>query len=186
MIRLLIVIAIALTLSSYSDSKFKKVKVNDTITVFVPSEFRQLNQDQINQRYQSARKPLVYFTDQNGNVDFSANMSYSLWAKDDIELLRSFYRSTLMSLYDHVEFITDEVRTINGRKYAVFEIMSKVEADPNAIIARNDVVRYTYIQYTIIEGNNTVLFNFSCPKRIMDQWKPVAESMMSQVEVDVK
>lgn len=186
MIRIAIVIIIALSLSSYVDDKLKKVKINDTITVYVPSEFKQLTQEQINQKYQSPRKPLVFYSDPSGNVDFSANMSYSLWAKDDIELLRSFYRSTLMSMYDDVEFITDEVRTINGKDYAVFEVISKIEADQAAIIVRGDVVRYTYIQYTIIEGNNTVLFNFSCPKRLMGKWKPTAEEIMSKVEVNVK
>jgi len=162
---------------------YVKVEVNEKISVELPSSFSQLTQEEINQRYNSPRKPLLFYSDPYKVVDFSVNMAYSLWGMDDIELLRSFYRSTLMSMYDEVEFITDEVRTINGHQFAVFEFVSRVVADDNAIIVRKDLLHYTFIQYTIVEGNNTALFNFTCPKNVMDKWQPTADKIMASVKI---
>ena len=109
------------------------------------------------------------------------NMSYSLWAEKDIEILRSFYRSTLLSLYDEVRFIKDEVVTVNGRQYAEFEFDSMVKDDEESIIPKPPVKKYTLIRYTILKNNNTVLVNFTCPLERKETWQNTAREIMDKV-----
>ncbi len=163
---------------------YVKVKLTDDITIFVPSDFHSLEQEEINRRLHSPRKPLAFYTDTHNEIDFSVNMSYSLWAEKDVEILRSFYRSTLLSLYDEVNFIKDEVVEVNGRKYAEFEFISTVRDDESAIIQKGDIKSYTLIRYTILKNNNTVLLNFTCPARRQQEWDNIAREIMDRAVIN--
>ncbi len=168
---------------SFTPDKFVKVEVTEGITVFLPADFIQPPQEEINKRMQSPRIPLIFYTDPNNEVDFSVNMSYSLWAQKDIEILRSFYRSTILSLYDEVNFIKDEIVEVDGRQYAEFEFESKVEDDEESIIQKGPVRKYTLIRYTILKNNNTVLLNFTCPLYAEKKWNDTAREIMDKAVI---
>jgi len=172
---------IAITLFNFTGDNFVKIKVADNITIFLPADFTAVEQEEINKRIHSPRIPLAYYTDPYSEVDFSVNMSYSLWAEKDIEILRSFYRSTLLSLYDEVNFLKDEVVTVNDRQYAEFEFESVVKDDEDAIIPKDPIKKYTLIRYTILKNNNTVLLNFTCPLHREDAWRQTAHEIMDKV-----
>ena len=170
-----------LFLLGFTSDSYVKVKLTDDITIFIPAEFKQVNQEEINRRIHSPRVPLAFYTDLYNEVDYSVNMSYSLWAEKDVEILRSFYRSTLFSLYDEINFIKDELVEVNGRTYAEFEFISTVSDDEASIIQKGDIKKYTLIRYTILKNNNTVLLNFTCPVRRQYDWDKIAREMMDKV-----
>ncbi len=165
---------------SFTADNYVKVNLSDDITIFIPQDFKQLDQEEINRRSHSPRVPLAFFSDPYNEVDFSVNMSYSIWAEKDVELLRSFYRSTLLSLYDDVDFIKDEIVEVNGRQYAEFEFVSTIRDDESSIIKKGDIKNYTLIRYTILKNNNTVLLNFTCPARKQTDWQEEARKIMDK------
>lgn len=181
--RLIFFVACLLLVFVLKADDFVKIKVNDFITVALPSGFVPLPQEEINKRMLSARKPLLFYTDANNEVDFSVNMSYSLWGKEDYEILRSFYRSTLMNLYDDVHFIKDEVVEIRNRNYAMFEFESVVRDDEESFVLKGNVRKYTLIIYTVLENNNTVLVNFTCPAIRRETWQQTAHEIMARVNI---
>lgn len=169
-------------LFAFQPVKLTKTKIGKSITVSLPDIFILMTQSEVHSKYVSAREPLASYSDETRNVDFSVNVAFSKWNASDLELMKSFYKSNIMGLYDEVHFIQEKIEEINGRSFAVFEFISTIRTESDVPGSANSIGRYTYIQYTIINGK-TVLFNFSCPTRLKDKWAPIAEEIMNSVKV---
>ena len=170
------------SLFAFQTVRLVKTKIGKSITVSLPEDFELMSQSEIRSRFVSAREPLAIYSDETRNVDFTVNIAYSKWNPEDLELMQSFYKSNIMGLYDAVRFIQEDIREINGRRFAVFEFVSSVKGQSDSPGFSNGIGRYTYIQYTIINGK-TVLFNLSCPAHLKDIWGPVAKEIMGSVRI---
>lgn len=159
-----------------------KVKVDENITVDLPEDFQRLPEAEINLKYVSSKQPLAVYSDRSRQVDFSVNVAFSRWNPEDLDIMRGFYKSSIMGLYDEVRFINESVEEINGRKYVVFEFVSTIKSDEDAILNTSNISKYTYIQYTIV-NYKTVLFHFNCPFMTRDTWSDTAGSIMRSVKV---
>jgi hypothetical protein len=171
-----------LFLFAFQSVKLEKTKIGKSITVDLPDSFILMTQSEINLKYVSVREPLALYSDETRNVDLSVNVAFSKWNAGDLELMKSFYKSSIMGLYDEVHFVKERIEDINGRRFAVFEFVSAIRAESNSPISANVVGRYTYIQYAIVNGK-TVLFNLSCPTRLKDKWAPIAQEIMNSVKI---
>ncbi len=169
-------------LFAFQSVKLVKTKIGKSITISLPDDFMLMSQSEIRSRFVSAREPLAIYSDGTGNVDFTINVAYSRWNPDDLELMQSFYKSTIMGLYDQVHFIKEDVEEINGRRFAVFEFISSVGEQSDIPFNSNTIGRYTYIQYAIVNGK-TVLFNLTCPTPLRKKWGPLAKEIMGSVTI---
>lgn len=169
-------------LFAFQSMKLVKTKIGKSITVSLPDDFMLMSQSEIRSKYVSAREPMALYSDESRNVDFTVNVAYSQWDANDLELMKSFYKSNIMGLYDEVHFLQEDIREINGRRFAVFEFVSSVKGESDSPLNSNAIGRYTYIQYTIV-NNKTVLFNLSCPTHLRDIWGPLARQIMNSVTV---
>jgi hypothetical protein len=160
----------------------KKVEVAEGIKAQVPEEFRQLTEQEIASRYEMRNRPLAVFADPTMQVDFTANFTTVAWRETDLELMQQFYRSSIYSLYDDVEVISEGVKTINKREYITFEFQSVVKGDPKSFKHSADVRKYHYIMYTVEEGK-MLIFSFACPARLQNKWQPTAQEIMQSIKV---
>jgi hypothetical protein len=162
--------------------KLIKTKIDDQITVYLPEEFFTVPEVEIASKYISYREPLAVFTDMSAQIDFAVNTSLTRWRSSDIELMKSFYKANISTLYDKTEFIRDEIETINDRQYVVFTYKSTLLPNENSI--RNDppVIKYNYIQYTIVKGE-TFLFNFNAPFYQKTNWEGTAFEIMHSIKI---
>ncbi len=172
-----------LLLSSFQHIKYVKTKVNDHITISLPESFFPMSEADLTTKFASNKPPVAAYTDYSRTVDFGVNIAFSRWNPEDMEIMRSFYKSNIMGLYDEVHFIHEGVETINGRDFAVFEFTSKVIDEEGTSINQRAVSKYVRIQYAIVRSK-TVLFNFTCPARQQQQWAPVAKEIMASVKID--
>ena len=168
--------------SAYQPVKYVKTKVSDAITMSLPQDFILMSQTDLNTKYVSSKAPIAAYTDFSRTVDLGVNVAYSRWNQEDLEIMRSFYKSTIMGLYDEVQFITEEIVEINGNNFAVFEFLSSVSDTDGTTISQGSLSKYVRIQYSIIKSK-TVLFNFSCPARQKDTWAAVAKKIFESVKV---
>ena len=165
--------------SSFQPVKYVKTKVNDDITMSLPEDFTLMSQTDLNAKYVSSKAPVAVYTDFTRNVDLGVNIAYSRWNKEDLEIMRSFYKSNIMGLYDDVQFITEEIQEINGKEFAVFEFVSSVSDEEGT---QSAISKYVRIQYTIVKSK-TVLFNFTCPARQKEKWAPIAKQILESVKI---
>lgn len=176
--------AILLTVSGFyqSATDYVKKEVAEGITLSLPKSFVPMPENLIDQKYLSARKPIAAYTSENQQVDLGINTSNARWQADDLPMLQSFYRSSIMALYDEVNFLKEDIEKINGKDFAVFEFVSLVRPEENALTAQRPIRKYTYIQYTVHNGK-TYIFNFNCPTEQQSQWQEAAKTIMQSVKI---
>jgi hypothetical protein len=134
-------------------------------------------------RYPSVRAPLAAFTNEERLVDFSVNISATRWPDADIKLAQQFFKASVQNMFDRVEFLSEGIQEVNGKKFIYFEIGSRVNGKPGPQEGLKDpVLRYTYLQY-LVEPGRTLVFSFNCPKRDQEAWRPIAKDMMRSVKV---
>ncbi len=178
--RLLIVCALALF--AFAPSKLIKTKVADGIVVSLPKQLQPMTPEDIVQRYPSVRNPLGAFTNVDRDADFSVNISATQWRAQDVELAAKFFKSGIRNLYDRVDFLTEEVQTINKKKFIVFEFDSRINGNKLKEGERQPILRYSYVQY-YVESGRTLVFAFNCPKDKKEEWQSTVHAMMKSVKL---
>ena len=178
-------LAFALSLVPFlspAQQKLVKVKVNETLTVLVPKDWQKMDEMDVAQRYPSVRAPLVAYTNYERVADFSVNISATQWPDDNVELAKEFFKSGLVNMFDKVEMIDEGIHEQSGKKFIYFEFESRVNGNKSQEELREPVLRYTYIQY-LIQPGKALVFSFSCPRRMREEWQASAREMMKGVKV---
>lgn len=162
--------------------KLVKTKVNDAITVLVPQDWQPMDGMDFNERYPSVRAPLAAYTDHERLADFSVNISATQWPDKDLELAQKFFKSSLMNLFDKVDMISEGVRETGNKKVIYFEFNSRMNGNKRQEGFSDPVLRYSYVQY-LLGAQRTVVFSFSCPRRLQPEWQETAGAMMMGIKV---
>jgi hypothetical protein len=159
--------------------KMVKSKVADNITLKIPEEFFPMSDEDKQQRYESARLPIALYTDEQRLAEFGVNRSYSVWQEGDLEMLQEFYRSSIIELFDKVEFIEEGIKTIHKQDYVFFEFESSVYPENNF---QRNISKYTYLMYAL-EGGTTYVFNFTSELAVKDKWQKTAHKIMESIKL---
>lgn len=161
---------------------YVKTEIAKGITVNIPKSFTPMTESKLNEKYYSARKPLAAYISEDQRADLGVNTSNARWQADDLPMLQNFYRASIMSLYDEVDFLNEEIENINGKDFAVFEFISVVREDENALTVKRPIRKYIYIQYTVHKGK-TFVFSFSAPAEQQSRWQEPARTIMESVKI---
>lgn len=163
-------------------SKLVKIKINDEITVSLPSDFLPMTPEDIAQRLPSVRAPLGAYTNQDRVVDFSVNISATQWPDANQEIAGKFFKSALFNLYDKVEMISEGIHEVHKKKYIYFEFESRTNSNRRVEGGTEPILKYTRIQY-LVEPGRTLVFSFSCPRTMREDWEQVSGEIMKSVRV---
>lgn len=177
-----ILFALTNFINPFAQGGLVKMKINESITMSIPEDFRPMTNDEIADRYFTIKRPMALFTDQSLTADLGVNKSITNWAEKDLEIMKSFQKSNIYSLYDNINMLNEGIQEVNGRKFAYFEFVSSVKEGENTFVKKGDINKYTYIQYTIINGQSLV-FNFTCPSRNKDMWREKVGQIMKTIEL---
>jgi hypothetical protein len=172
----------SLLFMGFDQPKLVKTKVADDITVAIPNDWRPMDALDFRDRYPSVRAPLAAFTNDERLVDFSVNISATQWPDTDLALAQRFFKASVANMFDKVEFISEGIHEVNGKKFIFFEIGSRVNGNRQEEGLKDPVLKYSYLQY-LVERKRTLVFAFNCPKRDQQSWQPIAQSMMKAVKV---
>src|SRR5689334_6173541 len=107
----------SLVLMGFDQPKLIKTKVADGITVSIPQGWRPMDGLDFTDRYPSVRAPLAAFTNEERLVDFSVNISATRWPDTNHTLAQQFFKSSIANMFDRVDFISEGVKTIHGKKF---------------------------------------------------------------------
>lgn len=176
---LILLMAVAMVSST---NKLVKTKVNDEITVSLPADFFAMTPEDIAQRLPSVRAPLGAYTNMDRVVDFSVNISATQWPDGDSEIAAKFFKSGLYNLYDKVDMISEGVQEIHKKKYITFEFESRINANKRVEGGSEPLLKYTRIQY-LVEPGRTLVFTFSCPRAMRQDWEETSKEMMKSIRV---
>jgi hypothetical protein len=169
-------------LFGFSNQKLIKTKINSGITVGLPEVLEPMTPEDIIQRYPSVRAPLGAFTNPDRLVDFCVNISATQWKVEDAPVARKFFKSTIYSMYDRVEMLSEGEVEIHKQKYFFFEFDSRLNSDRKNIATQDALMKYTYIMY-LVQRERTLVFSFNCTKEQKEDWQPIAKAIMHSIRV---
>lgn len=167
------------------NEKLVKTKVTENITVSLPKSFFEMTPSDIAQRYPSVRKPIGAYTNEERLVDFSVNVSATQWRSTDVNIAKDFFKASIINLYDRVDFINEEIKIIDDRKFIVFEFDSRINGDSQSLEGTGPVRGYSYVQYLISQGK-TIVFSFNCPIQRKMTWQATAQEVMNSIKIKGK
>jgi hypothetical protein len=178
--RILLLLFTVLGLAAFAPKpKLTATKLSSGLTVGVPVGFSALPDDGIAVKYPSPRKPLAVFTNPSGRVDFSVAVRPTTFESMDYGVLIKIYKASIQRLYSKVDFIKEDIRTVNGRDFILFEFVSTVtDTRRNSQLA--PIKKYQTVQYTI-QKDQMYVFTFVAPAEEQKQWQPMAEAVMSGI-----
>lgn len=181
--KIMLACGLLLLLCAADKPKMVKVKLTEKMNAMMPENFRPMEDNEIAAKYFTYRKPLVMYTDTDGVVDFGLNVSTTQWKYSDLDMLRGFYKASIMQMYTEVRMEEELVEEINKCRFVVFRFASVVRpTKEEALQQAKSVANYTHLMYTIVDEKVYVL-NFTCPYALRDKWIPVAQAMMKSVKV---
>jgi hypothetical protein len=166
----------------FAQQKLVKTKVSDDITIYVPQIMVAMTPEDLAQRFPSVRAPLAAFTDMDRAAEFSVNISATRWPDGNIEVAQKFFKSALVNLYDRVDMINEGVVELHKKKFAFYEFESRINGDKYKQGLKDPILGYTYTQY-YVDKNRTLVFTFSCPKAMKEEWVATVHDMMAKVRV---
>ncbi|MDX5422774.1 MAG: hypothetical protein LPK07_13375 [Hymenobacteraceae bacterium] len=166
---------------AFAQPKLKKTNISKEISVLLPQDFSPMPDDGIARRYPAATKPLAVYTSPNGQIDFSVTQKRSQFKEQDLDMLREFYKASLLEKFTKVDFIRQEVTQVKGKDHIVFEFVSTV-ADERGTSNLAPVQKYSVVQYTI-QGNQLLIFTMHVPFVLKNDWQPTVREVMASINV---
>jgi hypothetical protein len=143
-------------------AKLVKTKINDQISARLPENFQPVSEQDLRAKYVSYRQPIALYTSPDRQADFSVNVSVNQWQQFDLPLVKDFYKASLSTLYSDIRLLKEETTEIDGHPAAIFEFIGTVEGEESAIRQTNQISKYTYIAYVLVNGKVAV-FSFTAP-----------------------
>ena len=180
--RNLFLILVLLVVTGFSPRKSVKTKITNGITVMLPEELAPMTPEDIAQRYPSVRAPLGAYTNPDRLVDFSVNVSATQWPDGNVGFAQKFFKSTIYSMYDRVDMISEGIETIHKKKFIFFEFDSRLNPDRKQVSSQDALLRYTYIMY-YVHPSRTLVFSFNCTKEQKEEWQEIAQTIMHSIKV---
>jgi hypothetical protein len=162
--------------------KMVKTRLGEGVQVSLPGDFVEMSPEDVALRYPSVRKPLGAFTNPDRTVDFSVNISATQWPDGDLEMAQKFFKSGLLNLFDRVDFYSEGIREIRGKKFIYFEMESRINGSRRTEGDNEPVIRYTYIQY-FVERDKALVFTYQCPTRLTEEKKREAHAIMKSISI---
>lgn len=181
---LICALAFQICLEASAQEKMVKFQVNDEISYRIPASFTLMAQTEQVQKFVFNRSPLAIHSSRDGEVNMAVNQNQMQWAEGDEEMIYGFYKASIQSMFDGIEFIQEGIQEVNGKKFIVFEFISSLK-DENTFASTKSSKNYTYIQYTSYQ-DQVLLFNFGCKARFMRDWQSIAQEVMQSVVIKSK
>jgi hypothetical protein len=171
--------------SSLDKPKLSRVKVADGISVLLPKGWHPMDDLDFNERYPSVRAAIAAYTDEERQVDFSVNVSATQWPDADAKIAQRFFKASLYNMFDRVDMINEGFQEINGKKFVYFEFESVVRGKKGDLELKESILKYTYIEY-LLQPKRALVFSFSCPRRMRQDWQETAGIIMKSIKVNKK
>lgn len=201
-----IVLLLGVTATYTQAQKLKKTKVNDEITMKLPENFIAMSEREFQQEFAGYRKPLAMYRHETSKATFGINTALTHapagsrqtfvdnkgklrkhqaeWSINDLKMMKSLYKSTILRLHNNVRFKQDKIEKIRKRNFVVLEFVGVIKGEEKKMVGkRKGILRqYSYLMYTV-KNSKIYIFNFSCRAKELSRWKKTVYDMMHSIRM---
>ncbi|NVO31299.1 hypothetical protein [Hymenobacter lapidiphilus] len=167
-------------LLAFAGPGLKKTTVAKNLTMGVPDGFAPLPDEGIAAKYPAQRRPLAVFASPNGQVGLSVSQKPTNFSNRDYGMLLKIYKASIQNMYGKVQFLREDIHTINKRDFVVLEFVSTVADNRRGGGNLAAIRKYQLVQYAI-EGEQLYVFTFDAPANEQAKWQPVAQAAMESI-----
>ncbi len=168
-----------------AQNQLKRVEPTKYLSLDIPIHFSRLSEEQALKLFPSNRIPIAAYADPGSRAVFGINKSTTRWREADLDMLQGFYKSNIFSLHDSVTILSEGLYEVNGKRQVFFEFNSIVEGDKESINSSEDIWKYNYIQYAIID-NYVFIFNFFSNSSLKRDYQQDIKAMMKTIKFGKK
>lgn len=127
-----------------------------------------MSEEMAKTKYPSERRPTIIYTNESGSVNIALNHTQSQVVNSQISAYTDNFKKTFENLYPSAQWYNSSVEKLNGKDVGVLELLTP------AI----DTEIYNLIWFTDLDGR-LLISTFNCTKEQMNEWKPIAKSIMA-------
>lgn len=153
-------------------------KLTKEVSILFPESFVPMTDEDMASRYTTDEKPLAAYISPSGLSEFTLNKAVTRWASEDIGMMKDFYKASIPTFYDGVQFKTDTIVEVNGRKMIFFELESFIKG----VDRLSPLRKYIFLAYAI-KDYRIYVFSFSTPLSEEDKWRPQVWKMMQSINL---
>ncbi|HAS45322.1 MAG TPA: hypothetical protein DCS93_32865 [Microscillaceae bacterium] len=197
---------LGLTFTFAHAQKLKKTKINEEITMKLPEDFVAMSDREYRQEFAGYRKPIAMYRHENSKTTFGINTAMTHvppgtrqtfvdnkgklrkhqaeWSINDLKMMKSLYKSTILRLHSNVRFKQDKIEMIRKRNFVVMEFVGVIKNEEKSMIGKNKgtLRQYSYLMYTV-KDSKIYIFNFTCPAKRLSRWKKTVYDMMHSIRI---
>ncbi|OJJ17311.1 hypothetical protein BKI52_31925 [marine bacterium AO1-C] len=197
---------LGLTVTYTHAQKLKKTKVTEEITMKLPESFIVMSDREYRQEFAGYRKPIAMYRDENSKATFGINTALTHvpagtrqtfvdskgkmrkhqaeWSVNDLKMMKSLYKSTILRLHSDVRFKQDKVEMIRKRNFVVLEFVGVIKNEEKSMIGKSKgtLRQYSYLMYTV-KDSKIYIFNFTCNAKRLSRWKKTVYDMMHSIKM---
>lgn len=187
------VLLLFFTCFSISQEQLVSQTINKNIKMLTPTTLIKVNGSQVLGKFGNDFAPKAAFVGAGERTVLTVTEIYDTvgfyqpgYAKKksiarDVTIEKSFYRSSILAYAKEVDFLQDDIKTINKRNFIVFEVEGTQELK-NTKGGPVEKKFYRYLQYCFVKDRKYI-FNFSCPYSDRGYWKEPIRKIMESVKI---
>jgi hypothetical protein len=157
---------------SFSQAKPDTVSfLSGKVNILAPKELKPMSEQMWTLKYEKRTRPVLVLSDEDGEVNLIADMTQQPASESQLASFKDFQIQQLKSKRPGLEFLSDGVKTIHGKKVAFFKFVSQ------AI----DQKVFNYYFITLVNGK-ILLCSFNCIEKLQQKWEPIADQIVASLK----
>jgi hypothetical protein len=149
-----------------------KAVINGKLSLLVPVEFSEMDEETLKLKYPSERRPSLVYTNEAGTINVAINHTKDPMPQSEIGAFHKQMDAMFRNLYPSATWFNSGVIDISGRKWLTLNLRTPaIDTEIRNIVAG-----------TSMEGR-LLLVSFNVTKELEDQWLAPAETIMRSFRV---
>jgi len=150
----------------------KKTVLEKQVTLKIPTDFKKLAVEEINQKYERGRRPTIVFVNNKGDVTITLELKSTQISQESLPRYQANYGFMFNKYVLDKTKASNDLITINNHVVGFLKLKMPTRTG----------VLYTLMFYTNI-GNQMLTGSFSCPINEQQKWKNTADEILMSLVV---
>lgn len=156
---------------AHAEELEERAALNGRVTLLAPKNFTPLPENLLKSKYPSEWRPSEVLSNESGSV----NLAFSHATGEvpaDVDVLRQGLSEPFHKIYAEAKWLRDEVIEVNGRKFVLFEMITRsIDGDIHNIL-----------YMTPLDGR-LLLISFNTTKEEASQWLEIGRRMLQSIKI---
>lgn len=128
--------------------------VDGKVTLLVPSEFTEMDEEMLSAKYPAERRPTLVYTDETGGVNVAVNHTRDRMPSKELGRFHETMDEMFRNLYPSAEWFESDIEEINGREWFLLDLRTPgIDTEiRNRLIGTSLDNRLLLVTFNVITG----------------------------------